>query len=148
MVSWWTTEQSIRAGETWNWPKLCKSQNSNFNALLCLIFFTLSLELLNGLRSAVGLTQRIPPFGDKLRHGLILWPKLPASSSNTVSEKWRQQRFNRRFALHFEGRFTPRQRINHIIQRLFDPAHLPHCLTSDMACRFKKTSQDLPGCKD
>lgn len=30
---------------------------------------------------------------------LILWPKL-AASSNTVSEKWRQQRFNRTFALH------------------------------------------------
>lgn len=35
----------------------------------CDAFFTLSLELLNSLRSAVGLTQRIPPFGDKLRHG-------------------------------------------------------------------------------
>lgn len=38
MASYWTTEQSIRAGETWNWPKLCKSQNLNFIALLCLIF--------------------------------------------------------------------------------------------------------------
>lgn len=51
-----------------------QSQNSNFIALpFFLVFsFTLSLELLNGLRSAVGLTQRIPPFGDKLRQGLIL----------------------------------------------------------------------------
>lgn len=40
-----------------------QSQNVNFIAV-----FTLSLELLNGLRSAAGLTQRIPPFGDKLRH--------------------------------------------------------------------------------
>lgn len=32
----------------------------------------------------------------------FLWPKL-AASSNTVSEKWRQQRFNRRFALHFRA---------------------------------------------
>ena len=32
--------------------------------------------------------------GSKLRHGLTLRPK-PAASSNTVSEKWRQQRFNK-----------------------------------------------------
>lgn len=53
-----------QAVKTWLWPTLLQS-NWNFIALLfssfCLVF-TLSLELLNGLRSAAGLTQRIPPF--------------------------------------------------------------------------------------
>lgn len=92
--------QSIQAGKTCIWPTLLQSQN--FFKFHCVAVFTLSLELLNGLRSAVGLTQRIPPFGDKLRQGLILWPKL-AASSNTVSEKWRQQHFNSRFALHLRA---------------------------------------------
>lgn len=71
----------IELKKTCIWPTLW-NQRIEISLHCC---FTLSLELLNGLRSAVGMTQRIPPFGDKLRQGLILWPKL-AASSNTVSE--------------------------------------------------------------
>lgn len=116
-----------------------KSQNFNFIALLFVfLFFTLSLELLNGLRSSVGLTQRIPPFGDKLRHGLILWPKL-AASSNTVSEKWRQQRFNRRFALHLRADSHHDREIYKKIKIMYFtvswPSDFSTLLTSDnMAC--------------
>lgn len=84
------------------WPTLCAITEFQFHCVAFFLSFTLSLELLNGLRSAVGLTQRIPPFGDKLRQGLTLRPKL-AASSNTVSEKWRQQHFNKRFALHLRA---------------------------------------------
>lgn len=76
-----------------------QSQNLNFIALLFLPYHWSSWTV---YVQQWGLTQRIPPFGDKLRQGLILWPKL-AASSNTVSEKWRQQRFNSRFALHLRA---------------------------------------------
>lgn len=64
----------------------------------CIAVFTLYLELLNGSTFSSWIDSK----DSKLRQGLILWPKL-AASSNTVSEKWRQQRFNSTFALHLKA---------------------------------------------
>lgn len=108
-----------------------------------------------------GLTQRIPPFGDKLRHGLILRPK-PAASSNTVSEKWRQQRFNSRFALHLRADSHHDRKIyfkkgkkNHVFHRfcLKKPEHIANFW--QQACSLLHQCQsksihilsDLPGAK-
>lgn len=75
-----------------------------------------------------------------------------AASSNTVSEKWRQQRFNSRFALHFEGRFTPRQTKNkNDNHRFLWPSRLSTLLTSGMQfliTRESKLSKSISRCQD
>lgn len=70
------------------------SQISNFIALL--------FYLISGALERSTFSSGIDSKDSKLRQGLILWPKL-AASSNTVSEKWRQQRFNSTFALHLKA---------------------------------------------
>lgn len=114
------------------------------------LVFTLWLELLNGLHSqqGLGLTQRIPPFvWGKLRQGLTLRAKL-AASSNTVSEKWRQQRFNSRFTLHCTGQIYTRTGISNKFKKKKNfKNHERHCFWFDpkvehmwqqvcMACSF------------
>lgn len=67
MASWFKRKQSIWAGKHESDQHFAITE-FQFHCVTGFFFFTLSQELLNGLRSAVGLTQRIPPFGDKLRH--------------------------------------------------------------------------------
>lgn len=98
MASWFKTTL-IRAETTCICPTICNHRILNFIALP---FFTFHWSSWTVYVQQWGLTQSIPPFGDKLRRGLILWPKF-AASSNTVSEKWRQQRFNSRYALHLRA---------------------------------------------
>lgn len=130
------------------WPSLCFFFCNQIIQIHWLVF-TLWLELLNGLHSqqGLGLTQRIPPFvWGKLRQGLTLRAKL-AASSNTVSEKWRQQRFNSRFTLHCTGQIYTRTGISDKLKKKKIKNHERHCFWFDpkvehmwqqvcMACSF------------
>lgn len=101
--------QSIRA-ENMYLTNTLQSQNLHFIALL----FYLITGALEWSTFSSGIDSKDSSFWDKLPQGLILRPKL-AASSNTVSEKWRQQCFNSRFALHFGEDFTPPQKKkNHV----------------------------------
>lgn len=113
MASWLKSTVLVK-NNTCIWPTLCNhriqiSLHCCFFRVFCFCFFTLSLELLNGLRSAVGLTQRIPPFGDSnydrawfydlsLQHPPTLWARSEGSSVSIGH-----------FCTALEGRFTPRQ---------------------------------------
>lgn len=82
--------------------KLSKHESDHHFAIKTLNFIALLLYLITGALERSTLSSSIDSKDSsfwggkgrgKLRHGLILRPK-PAASSNTVSEKWRQQCFN------------------------------------------------------